>query len=124
MAAGEVIALSGAYLTRVSANGAIEAIRRQAATAFVDDQALLAPVAALLVTAADVAPFTVQHNAGRSWGRRPGALDRLERFNDLDDAKRACDRWRRTGCIQSITEVTSGACWVRIDIDGEWSPGR
>ena len=48
-AAGEVIALSDAYLTRVSADGEIEAIRRHAATAFVDDQALLAPVAALLV---------------------------------------------------------------------------
>jgi hypothetical protein len=43
-------------------------------------------------------------------------------FDDLDDAKRACDRWQRTGCRQSITEVETGKRWIRIDIDGEWSP--
>jgi len=47
-AAGEVIALSDAYLTRGGADDAIDAIRRNAPTAFVDDQALLAPFEASL----------------------------------------------------------------------------
>ena len=49
-------------------------------------------------------------------------VGRVEMFDDLDDAKRACDRWQRTGCRQSITEVETGKRWIRIDIDGEWSP--
>jgi hypothetical protein len=47
--------------------------------------------------------------------------DRVALFDDLDDAKRARDRWRRVGCRQSITEVETGRRWVRVDIDGEWN---
>ena len=66
--------------------------------------------------------YAANHQPGRErrWAR--SQLSRVELFDDLDDAKRACDRWRRTGCRQSITELETGERWVRFDSDGEWIP--
>ena len=71
------------------------------------------------LTAAEVAHYIANHSSGGLRGRHGDA--RREEFDDLDQAKQACDRWQRAGCRQAIDEVSTGRRWVRLDSDPEWS---
>jgi hypothetical protein len=68
---------------------------------------------------ADVTLYIAEHLAGPPRGRRRG-LDHLEQFDDLEDAKRACDRWQRPDCKQAIVATSTGERWIRIGVDREW----
>jgi hypothetical protein len=48
-------------------------------------------------------------------------MDRLEQFDHLEEAKRACDRWQRSECKQAIVDMSTGERWIRIDDDREWN---
>jgi hypothetical protein len=61
--------------------------------------------------------YAAQHRPARP--RHLAWRVRTELFDDLDEAKRACDWWRRRGCRQSITEVETEQRWVRYGGD-EW----
>jgi len=70
-----------------------------------------------------VAGYIAEHKAGPPRGRSKG-LDRLEQFDHLEEAKRACDRWQRSECKQAIVDISTGERWIRIDDDREWNPSR
>jgi hypothetical protein len=71
----------------------------------------------------DVAGYIAEHKAGPPRGR-PRGIDRRERFDDLEEAKRACDRWQRSECKQAIVDTSTGERWIRIDRDREWNPAQ
>ena len=60
--------------------------------------------------------YIAEHRAGPPRGR-PRGLDHIEEFDELEDAKRACDRWQRSECKQSILDMSTGERWIRIDSD-------
>ena len=64
--------------------------------------------------------YIAEHRAGPPRGR-PRGLDHREQFDELEDAKKACDRWQRSGCKQAILDTSTGERWIRIDVDREWS---
>ena len=71
-----------------------------------------------------MAGYIADHRAAdppRKFGR-PKGLNRRERFDDLQDAMRACDRWQRSECRQSIVDTSTGQRWIRRDDDREWTP--
>ena len=67
-----------------------------------------------------MAGYIAEHRAGPPRGR-PKGVDRVELFDQLEEAKRACDRWQRSECKQAIVDVSTGQRWIRIDDDREWS---
>ena len=74
----------------------------------------------LFARAIDVTRYIAEHKAGPPRGK-PRGIDRLERFDDLEEAKRACDRWQRSECTQAIVDTSTGQRWIRIDDDREWN---
>ena len=66
-----------------------------------------------------MAQYIAEHRAGSL--SKPKGLNRREQFDDLDEAKRACNRWQRSECRQAIVDTSTGQRWIRIDSDSEWN---
>ena len=65
-----------------------------------------------------MAQYIAEHRAGPQG--RPKGINRSEQFDDLEEAKRACNRWQRSECKQAIVDTSTGERWIRIDSDREW----
>ena len=93
---------------------------RHAAATALDDDTTGYPPPSRRSAVTDVTLYIAEHRAGPPRGR-PRGLDHREQFDELEEAKRACDRWQRSDCKQAILDLSTGERWIRIDVDREWS---